>query len=210
MIPDDALPAALPRTETHDWSALVDRDHLADVRTRAVELGGVAHMLLEVLAYPAEEAAENDGGRCEVTLLADGSVRVADAGRGTAVFRDADGRVLRKPVMATRDVRFFGADDAPPLPDGRPRRGMSVVAALSSRLEHTNRRAEGTWTQAYAHGIPESDLAELPGDGTTGTTVLFRVDPALVPAEPVTAAAIRAWAADWPALAVGVVDERHP
>jgi DNA gyrase subunit B len=207
---DATPPAVLPRTETHDWSSLVDPAHLADVQARAAELGGYAHLLLEVLAYPAEEAAENGGGTCTVTLHADGSVAVADGGRGTAVVRDVDGRVVRKPVMATRDVRFFAAEDAPLLPDGRPRRGMSVVAALSSRLEHTNRRAEGAWTQAYAHGIPESDLVELPADGTTGTTVLLRADPALVAVEPVTAEDLRAWADAWPTLAVRVVDERHP
>lgn len=206
---DATPPAVLPRTETHDWSSLVDPAHLADVRARAAELGGFAHLLLEVLAYPAEEAAENGGGTCTVTLHADGSVAVADDGRGTAVLRDTDGRVVRKPVMATRDVRFFAADDAPLLPDGRARRGMSVVAALSVRLEHTNRRAEGAWTQAYAHGIPGTDLLELPGDGTTGTTVLFRADPALVAAERVTADDVRAWAAAWPSLAVRVLDERR-
>lgn len=204
----DPHPGALPRTETHDWAALVDRDHLADVRARATELGGVAHLLLEVLAYPAEEAAENGGGSCTVTLHADGSVGVVDAGRGTAVFRDADGRVLRKPVMATRDVRFFEADDSPLLPDGRPRRGMSVVAALSSRLEHTNRRAEGAWTQGYAHGVPVGELDELPADGTTGTTVAYRVDPDLVPAEAVAPQDVLRWASAWPALAVRVVDAR--
>ncbi len=207
-VPSAAPPAVLPRTETHDWSSLVDPAHLAEVRARAAGLGGFAHLLLEVLAYPAEEAAENGGGTCTVTLHHNGSVRVVDDGRGTAVFRDAEGRVLRKPVMATRDVRFFAADAAPLLPDGRPRRGMSVVAALSERLEHTNRRAEGAWTQAYAHGIPEAGLVELPGDGTTGTTVLYRPDPDLVPAEVVAPEDVRRWASAWPALAVRVVDAR--
>ncbi|WP_454051352.1 ATP-binding protein [Cellulomonas sp. Marseille-Q8402] len=205
------VPPPVPRTTTHDWSTTVDPAHLADVRARAAGLapGGLPHLLLEALAYPAEEAAVTGRGRCEVTLLPDGSVRVADDGRGTATVVDGDGRAVRKPVMATRDVRFFAERDAPLLPDGHPRRGMSVVAALSTWLEHTNRRAEGAWTQRYEHGVPVTDLEPVPADGSTGTAVRFLPDAVLLPAgAPVTAAAVLAWAAAWPALDVRVVDAR--
>jgi DNA gyrase subunit B len=208
--PTPQLPAHLPRTVTHDWSVAVDAAHLADVRARADVLapGGVAHLLLEALAYPAEEAAVPGRGRCEVVLLPDGSVRLTDDGRGTATVRDASGRTVRKPVMATQDVRFFGAPDAPLLPDGYARRGMSVVAALCSWLVHTNRRREGAWTQRYEHGVPVTDLVPVPGDGSTGTTVHLRPDPALVRGDAPTADRVRAWALAWPALAVTVVDRR--
>lgn len=205
------VPPRPPRTATHDWSAAVDLAHLADVRSRVAALapGGLAHLLLEVIAYPAEEAAVGGRGRCEVALHPDGSVRVTDDGRGTATVVDAAGAPRRKPVMATRDVRFFDAADGPVLPDGHPRRGMSVVAAVSTWLVHTNRRREGAWTQRYEHGVPVTDLEPVPVDGTTGTTVRFLPDPALVPAStPVTVTALRSWAAAWPALALQVLDER--
>jgi DNA gyrase subunit B len=205
------VPPRVPRTTTHDWSAAVDPVHLAEVRVRAAALapGGLAHLLLEVLAYAAEEAAVGGRGRCEVALHPDGSVRVTDDGRGTATVVDATGTPLRKPVMATRDVRFFDAGDGPLLPDGHPRRGMSVVAAVSTWLVHTNRRREGAWTQRYARGVPVTDLEPVPVDGTTGTTVRFLPDPALVPTgAPLTAAAVRGWTAAWPALDVQVLDER--
>lgn len=200
----------LPRTSTHDWSTVVDTAHLADVRTRAAVLapGGAPHLLLEALAYPAEEAEQQGGGTCDVRLLPDGSVLVADDGRGTAVVL-GDGGPLRKPVMATRDVRFFDGAGATLLPDGLPRRGMSVVAALSSWLEHTNRRHEGAWTQRYEHGVPVSDLVPVPSDGSTGTTVHFAPDPALVAgADLPDASVVERWARAWPALAVRVTDER--
>lgn len=205
------VPPRVPRTTTHDWSAAVDLAHLADVRARVAELapGGLAHLLLEVLAYPAEEAAVSGRGRCEVALHPDGSVRVTDAGRGTATVVDAAGAPVRKPVMATRDVRFFDAADGPLLPDGHPRRGLSVVAAVSTWLVHANRRPDGAWNQRYEHGVPVTDLEPLPVDGTTGTTVRFLPDPALVPTgAPLTAAGVRGWAAAWPALDVQVLDER--
>jgi DNA gyrase subunit B len=51
---------------------------------------------------------------------------------------------------------------------------MSVVAALSEWLVHTNRRQDGSWTQRYEHGIPVTDLVPVADNGTTGTTVHFR------------------------------------
>ncbi|MBD5785455.1 ATP-binding protein [Cellulosimicrobium terreum] len=168
---------------THEWAWEVDHEHLAAVRERAGELaaGGVAHLVLEVLAYADEEAESQDTvGRAVVTRHADGSVSVADDGRGTDTRRDGDGRVVRKPVMATKDLRFFDADDSPRLPDARPRRGMSTVAALSTWLEHTNHRRDGSWTQRYEHGVPATGLTALPPSSATGTTVHFCADPGLV------------------------------
>lgn len=193
---------------THDWSTAVDHDHLADVRRRADELapGGALHLLLELLAYPAEEAADRGGGRCRVTLHADGSVEVADDGRGTQTRVDTDGRAVRKPVMSTRDLRFYDAPDAPLLPDGHPRRGMSVVSTLSSWLVHRNRRLEGAWVQRYEQGVPVTDLEPVEPDGTTGTTVRFLPLPGLAPLPPDAAERVRA--ATWPSLTVEVVDER--
>lgn len=198
------------RSTTHDWAAAVDGEHLADVRRRADELapGGVHHLVLEVLAYADEEAAERGGGRCRVTLHADGSVAVADDGRGTQTRVDPQGRAVRKPVMATRDLRFFDAPDAPLLPDGHPRRGVSVVSALSDWLEHRNRRLEGAWTQRYEQGIPVTDLVPVAPDGTTGTAVHFlpRADLRARWADR-SADALRAPGA-WQWLVVEVVDER--
>lgn len=201
-----------PATTTHDWSSAVDHDHLADVRARAGELaqGGVGHLVVEALAYPADEAAATGAGSCEVTFLADGSVRIVDDGRGTATVVDAVGRPVRKPVMATRDVRFFDSEDPPLLPDGRPCRGMSVVAALSVRLEHTNRRAEGAWTQHYDRGAPRSELVPVPADGSTGTTVRFWPDARLLaPSAPIDAELIGRCAEAWPNLSIRVVDQRR-
>ncbi|MEU2251266.1 ATP-binding protein [Streptomyces sp. NPDC019224] len=164
------------RNTTHDWAATVDHAHLEAVRRTpaAYAPGGVRHLILEVLAYAADEAECTGGGRALVRLHPDGSVSVTDDGRGTDTRLDAAGRPVKKPVMATKDLRFFDAPDAPPLPDGHPRRGMSVVAALSDWLIHTNRRADGSWTQRYEHGVPVTDLDPVAADGRTGTRVHFR------------------------------------
>jgi topoisomerase-4 subunit B len=81
--------------------------------------------------------------------------------------------------MATPDLRFFATPHGRRLPDGHPRRGISVVAALSRWLTHTNRRPDGAWTQRYEHGVPTADLIPIPPSRTpgTGTTVRFDATP---------------------------------
>lgn len=161
---------------THDWTSRIDTGHLDHIRRHPARFapGGVGHLILEVLAYAAEEAEANDGGRCSITLHADGSVSVSDNGRGTATVFDAHGQPVKKPIMVSKDLRFFDAPDPTPLADGHPRRGMSVVAALSEWLVHTNRRDNGSWSQRYEDALPATGLVPIAGDGTTGTSVHFR------------------------------------
>ena len=195
---------------THDWAATVDHEHLAQIRQQPARYApsGVEHLILEVLAYAADEAESMGRVGCGiVTLHADGSVSVADDGRGTDTRVDAEGRVIKKPVMGTKDLRFFDDPDAGTLPDGHARHGISVVAALSEWLIHTNRRSGGSWTQRYEHGVPATDLTPVADDGTTGTTVHFQPDIA-TPVSPGMMAPELARADSWAQLRVELVDER--
>ena len=141
---------------------------------------GAIHLALEVLAYVADEAASGHGGRCHVSLFAEGSISIADDGRGTDTRRGRNGRMVKKPVLSSKDLRFFDSPEAELLPDGHMRRGMSVVAALSVWLLHVNRRENGSWSQRYDHGVPVMDLVSVPDNTTTGTTVHFQPDPRLL------------------------------
>ncbi|TDQ00242.1 ATP-binding protein [Labedaea rhizosphaerae] len=214
--------ANLPRNTTHDWASGVDVGHLERIRQDPASFapGGVGHLVLEVLAYAAEEAQDNGGGRCSITLHADGSVAVSDDGRGTATVLDSAGEPLKKPVMVSKDLRFFDAPDAPVLADGHPRRGMSVVAASSDWLVHTNRRANGSWTQRYENALPVTGLiplaatetdetAEIGGtSGITGTTVHFRPTAVVRELGEADADDVARWAASSPHLSVEVTDLR--
>lgn len=171
--------------------------------------GGPEHLVLEVLAYAADEAAGRGGGRCVVTLHADGSVSVKDDGRGTDTRVDEHGRAVKKPVMATKDLRFFDSPEVERLPDGHPRRGMSVVAALSEWLIHTNRRANGSWNRRYERGVPVTDLLPVEADGTTGTCVRFLPDEALRAPWALTADDPALWSEHWPDLTARLDDRRH-
>lgn len=161
-----------------------------------------------MLAYACDEAqSAGRAGRGTVTLHTDGSVSVADAGRGTDTRIDESGQATKKPVMGTKDLRFFDVPPAQRLPDGHARRGISVVAALSKWLIHTNRRTGGSWTQRYEHGVPTTNLIAVADDGTTGTTVHFQPDNAILVGPRVVAPELTR-AASSPQLRVEVIDER--
>ncbi|MFJ8825346.1 ATP-binding protein [Streptomyces sp. NPDC102467] len=198
------------RNTTHDWAGSVDLAHLVLIRRTpaAFAPGGVQHLILEVLAYAADEAECSGGGRCRITYHLDGSVAVADYGRGTDTRLDEHGRPVKKPVMATKDLRFFDRPDTPLLPDGHRRRGMSTVAALSSWLIHTNRRHNGSWTQRYEHGVPASDLRPIADDRTTGTTVHFLPDRSVLTGWGTSAVEPERLTTHWPYLRVAINDCR--
>lgn len=199
------------RNTTHDWTRDLDVEHLKQIRRdpTAFAPSGAVHLIVEVLAYAAEEAISNGSGRAVVTLHRNGSVTVADNGRGTDTRLDDQARPIKKPVIATKDLRFFDSPRAVLLPDGYPRRGMSVVAALSEWLVHTNRRRNGSWTQYYQRGIPVTGLTPIPEDGTTGTTVRLLPDTAVVSDTQILAPELRQLASAFsPHLLVHVTEER--
>lgn len=111
--------------------------------------------------------------------------------------------------MATKDLRFFDFPQVERLPDSHPRRGMSVVAALSEWLVHTNRRLNGAWTQRYEHGVPVTDLEPVEVDGTTGTLVRFKPGESLGPVTVPTADDLTRLAMSWPDLEIQVDDRRN-
>ncbi|MGW8727094.1 ATP-binding protein [Streptomyces sp. NPDC055808] len=188
----------------------MDVHHLTRIRQDWATFApsGTRHLILEVVAYAADEAEARGAGRCTITCHADGSVSVADDGRGTDTRFDDHGRAVKKPVMATKDLRFFDHPDAQLLPDGHPRRGMSVVAALSQWLVHTNRRAGGAWNQRYEHGIPTTGLIPIADDGTTGTTVHFRPDEPVRTAAASIADELSRLVTRWPHLSVAIDDRQ--
>ena len=145
-----SVSAAAWTNTTHDWRALVDEPHVRAVREQpeVSAPGGVRHFLHEVLGYVADEAD-----------AVGGTVRVRDHGRGTDTRGDGHGRMIRKPVMATKDLRCLDGPSARVLPDGHPRRGMSVVAALRDWLVHDGDRAR------MQSGLPMLQLTRGTNEG---------------------------------------------
>ncbi|CAL9596760.1 hypothetical protein SUDANB150_05316 [Streptomyces sp. enrichment culture] len=85
---------------------------------------------------------------------------------------------------------------------------MSVVAALSEWLIHTNRRLNGSWSQRYEHGVPVSDLMPVEADGATGTCVHFLPSEALRSEWALTENDVARWSEQWPDLTTRLDDRR--
>ena len=138
---------------------------------------GLHHLVYEVVNNAVNEALAGFCDRIEVTLLADGGVRVADNGRGIPVD---DHPVERRPavevVLTTLHAggKFDGKSYA--VSGGLHGVGVSVVNALSERLEVEVRRDGYLWRQSYQLGDPAGGLTRGEATSETGTIITFWPD----------------------------------
>jgi DNA gyrase subunit B len=139
---------------------------------------GLHHLLWEVVDNSVDEAMAGFASRIEVTMLADGGVRVKDNGRGIPVEKHPKTKL---PAVTTA-LTTLGAGGkfeagAYTVSGGLHGVGVSVVNALSSRLEAEIVRDGHAWSQSFSYGKPDAKLERGRQAKRTGTTIVFWPDP---------------------------------
>ncbi|MCW3492959.1 DNA topoisomerase (ATP-hydrolyzing) subunit B [Microbacterium sp. SSM24] len=139
---------------------------------------GLHHLVQEIVDNSVDEALAGYCDTIDVTILADGAVRVIDNGRGIPVdMHKTEGKSTVEVVLTVLHAggKFGGGGYA--VSGGLHGVGSSVVNALSTRLEVEVRRQGHVWRQSYRDGgQPVAPLAQGEESSETGTIITFWPD----------------------------------
>ena len=142
---------------------------------------GLHHLVYEIVDNSVDEALAGYASHIEVTILPDNGIRVVDDGRGIPVDEVPGEGVSGVETVMTKlhaGGKFGGGGYA--VSGGLHGVGISVVNALSTRVDIEVRRQGYYWTQIYVNQHPTAPLKQgraMRDDETTGTSVTFWPDP---------------------------------
>jgi DNA gyrase subunit B len=181
---DDGARKRPKQDSTYDAQDITVLEGLEAVRKRpgmyigSTGVSGLHHLVYEVVDNSVDEAL---AGRCDtvtVTIHPDSSVTVVDNGAGIPVATmEKEGRPAVEVVLTVLHAGGkFGDGGGYKVSGGLHGVGVSVVNALSERVDVEIRRDGYVWTQSYERGKPMADLKRGEATKDTGTSVTFLPD----------------------------------
>ncbi|MER7010464.1 DNA topoisomerase (ATP-hydrolyzing) subunit B [Saccharopolyspora sp. NPDC000359] len=175
-----------PKKSDYNASSITVLEGLEAVRKRpGMYIGstgerGLHHLVQEVVDNSVDEAMAGYATTVEVTLLADGGVRVIDDGRGIPVEMHP---VEKKPTLeVVLTVLHAGGkfdSDAYAVSGGLHGVGVSVVNALSTALEAEIHSGGHVWRQRYEDSKPVTEVQRGEKTDKSGTSITFWADPTI-------------------------------
>ncbi|MGN6606895.1 MAG: DNA gyrase/topoisomerase IV subunit B [Jatrophihabitans sp.] len=195
------MKAATALDDSYDADDIVHLRGLDAVRKRpgmyigSTDSRGVNHLVSEILDNSVDEAVAGFCSRIEVTLHPDGSVEVADDGRGIPVGMNTKAqRSALELVLSELHAGGKFSSKTYNTSGGLHGVGAAVVNALSLRLDATVRRDGKVYEVSFRHGVagefagpgPKAKFTASPGlrvtgrspKGRTGTSIRYWYDPA--------------------------------
>ena len=165
----------------YDASSITILEGLEAVRKRpGMYIGstgerGLHHLVWEVVDNSVDEAMAGHATKVEVTLLEDGGVQVVDDGRGIPVDMHASGAPTVQVVMTQLHAGGKFDSDSYAVSGGLHGVGISVVNALSTKVEAEIINGGNLWYQNFVNAVPE-ELVQGPRKRGSGTTIRFWPD----------------------------------